>query len=151
MYSDLPSSFIEKNVNKAIVTQQQPKNMEKEPVKNSHGSVTKSMIDNNPIFMIYTEYDNNSKNVNKIRKSLWRMPLPDRLKSIWWAYTWPIKFLLTLTIPNPKTYRRLYPITFFMCICWIGVNAYLICWMVTVIGMMCMCIHLDSVFFLIYF
>lgn len=134
-FSDLPTSFIEKHFKEAIVIQQQPKNPKKEPVKCLQGSLTKSVIDNNPIFMIYTDYKNNSKNVNKIRKSLWRMPLPDRLKSIWWAYTWPIKLLLTLTVPNPKTYRRLYPITFLMCICWIGLNAYLICWMVTVIGM----------------
>lgn len=84
--------------------------------------------------MIYTKYDSN-ESVNKIRKSLWRVPVSNRLKSIWWTYTWPIKFILTITVPNPKTYRRLYPVTFLMCILWIGLNAYMVVWMLTVIGM----------------
>lgn len=70
----------------------------------------------------------------KKRKSLWIMPSGDRTRLIWWIYTWPIKLLLTISIPNPKTYRRLYPLTFFMCIIWIGLNAYMIVWMITVMG-----------------
>lgn len=97
-------------------------------------TLSKSSIDNNPIFMIYTKCES-VEDVNKVRKSLWRLPVSNRLKTIWWCYTWPIKCILTITIPNPKTYRRLYPLTFLMCIIWIGVNAYMIVWMLTVIGM----------------
>lgn len=86
--------------------------------------------------MIYNK-DSHTKSddsVKKVRKSLWRLPSSDRLKTVWWVYTWPIKCVLTLTIPNPKTYRRLYPLTFIMCIIWIGLNAYMIVWMISVIG-----------------
>lgn len=83
--------------------------------------------------MIYTSTET-VESVNKVRKSLWRFPVADRFKTIWWIYTWPIKFILTITIPNPKTYRRLYPLSFLMCILWIGLNAYMIVWMITVIG-----------------
>lgn len=69
------------------------------------------------------------------RKSLWRLPEGHLARTIWWYYTWPIRCILTLAIPNPKTWRRLYPLTFFMCIIFIGINSYLIVWMVTVMGM----------------
>lgn len=74
------------------------------------------------------------ENGNKSVKSLWSIPMTNRLTTMWFIYTWPIKLLLTLTIPNPKTYRRFYPFTFFMCIVWIGVNSYVIVWMLSVIG-----------------
>lgn len=70
----------------------------------------------------------------KTRKTLWSLPEGNRLRKIWWTYTWPIKCLLTVFIPNPKTWRRMYPVTFVMCVLFIGMNAYLIVWMMTVMG-----------------
>lgn len=141
---DLPSSFIEKNFGEVIVQQQhqqpcemKPNAKEKEAIRKIEKlerTLSKSSIDNNPIFMIYTKCES-VDNVKKVRKSLWRIPIANRLKTIWWIYTWPIKCILTITIPNPKTFRRLYPLTFLMCILWIGLNAYMIVWMLTVIGM----------------
>lgn len=83
--------------------------------------------------MIYVR-EESVNDENKIRKSLWNFPAVSGLRTVWWFYTWPIKFVLTMTIPNPKTYRRLYPLSFLMCIIWIGSNAYMVVWMVTVIG-----------------
>lgn len=71
----------------------------------------------------------------KQRRSLWSVPRgKGRFRIVWWIYTWPIKCLLTLTIPCPKTWRRLYPLTFIMCVIFIGINAYMIVWMLTVTG-----------------
>lgn len=85
--------------------------------------------------MIYSqEKEIDEETGRKVRKSLWRIPCVDRLKTAWWFYTWPIKLILTCTIPNPKTYRKLYPLTFLMCIIWIGLNAYMIVWMITIVG-----------------
>ncbi len=70
----------------------------------------------------------------KLRKSLWTFPNGKWPRKLWWIYTWPIKLILTLTIPNPKTYKKLYPLTFALCIIWIGVNSYMIVWMMTVVG-----------------
>lgn len=155
--TDLPSSFIEKNFTQqkqqqkpppyqqqqqqnviVVTTSPQPCEKSKEANKASkkdqfQRTLSKSSIDNNPIFMIYTKYES-TEDVNKERKSLWRIPIANRLKTIWWIYTWPIKFILTITIPNPKTFRKLYPLSFIMCIMWIGLNAYMIVWMLTVIG-----------------
>lgn len=133
----LPSSFIEKNFHHVIINQPKPivdEKLEKKRKMELERTLSKSSIDNSPIFMIYTRDDDDSDG-NKIRKSLWHLP-PTRTvpKTLWWFYTWPIKFVLTMTIPNPKTYRRLYPLTFLLCIIWIGSNAYLVVWMVTVIG-----------------
>ncbi|XP_059491181.1 sodium/potassium/calcium exchanger 3-like isoform X2 [Neocloeon triangulifer] len=53
----------------------------------------------------------------------------------WWKiFTMPIKIMLWLTIPDCKKYPRLYPLTFIMCVCWIGTMTYVISWMITVIG-----------------
>lgn len=119
---DLPSSFIEKNFQHVIIVQPQPiveKSPEKKQKLELERTLSKSSIDNSPIFMIYTRDDDDGTDENKVRKSLWRLPATRTLpKTLWWIYTWPIKFVLTMTIPNPKTYRRLYPLTFLLCIIW---------------------------------
>lgn len=134
--TELPSSFIEKNFQQVIVSQPTTNGTKKE-VKNKRDllerTLSKSSINNGSIFLIYTR-EESVIDGNEVRKSLWNLPIGNRLKTIWWAYTWLIKFMLTMTIPNPKTYRRLYPLTFLMCIIWIGLNAYMVVWMVTVIG-----------------
>lgn len=102
-----------------------------------HGSLSKSSLNDAPIYMIYVEshkFDAKNSKETTSEKSLWNCPMTTKLNTMWWIYTWPIKFVLTLTIPNPKTYRRCYPITFVMCIVWIGVNSFMIVWMVSVIG-----------------
>lgn len=75
-----------------------------------------------------------SVSVKKPGKSLWVIPRYSIGLTIWWFYTWPIRALTTCLIPNPKTYRRLYPLTFIMCILFIGANSYLVFWMMAVIG-----------------
>lgn len=70
----------------------------------------------------------------KQRKSLWQRPLGNNWRTAWWLYTWPIKCILTVTIPNPKTWRKLYPLTFLMCVIFIGLNSYMIVWMITIMG-----------------
>lgn len=103
--------------------------------------VTISSVDN-ALYMIYMiENDavldmKQDEDIKEMNDSLWHLPDTTTIGRLWWAYIWPIKFVLTITIPNPKTFRNLYPLTFIMCIIWIGINAYLIVWMVTVIGML---------------
>lgn len=137
----MPTSFVESNLKDAISLQvddlRKIANIEEKP-KTLHGSLSKSSLSDMPIFMIYTNPSksetNKEVNEQKEDKSLWNCPMTGRLKTLWWIYTWPIKFLLTLTIPNPKTYRRCYPLTFVISIIWIGLNSYMIVWMMTVIG-----------------
>lgn len=111
--------------------------------KSLHGSISKSSLNDMPIFMIYMEKHEQQQtqqnqaektNENGNQSDLWTFPMTSRLTTMWFIYTWPIKLLLTLTIPNPKTYRRFYPFTFIMCIVWIGVNSYVIVWMLSIIG-----------------
>lgn len=71
----------------------------------------------------------------KPKKSVWRFPKENSvLYKIWWIYTWPLKFVLGLTVPSPVTCRRFYPLSFVMCIVWIGVNSYFVSWSMTVLG-----------------
>lgn len=70
----------------------------------------------------------------KAQKNLWSVPTHSVWATIWWLYTWPIRVITTCLIPNPKTVRRLYPLAFVMCIVFIGVNSYLIFWMIVVVG-----------------
>lgn len=135
-YLELPASYIEQNLKNTVITREinHAKVAPPEP-KVQHGDISKSSINNDPIYMIYPKenYDDGTHE-KKVRKSLWHLPIANKLKLVWWIYTWPIKFVLTMTIPNPKTFRKLYPLTFIMCIIWIGLNAYMIVWMITIMG-----------------
>ncbi|KAL3282930.1 hypothetical protein HHI36_006088 [Cryptolaemus montrouzieri] len=52
-----------------------------------------------------------------------------------WIYLFPIKVVLFFLVPDPKKHRVLFPITFIMCIILIGVNSYVVSWMITLIGL----------------
>lgn len=67
-------------------------------------------------------------------KSLWRINTDSKFKTFWWFYTWPIRCILTFTVPNPKRMRAWYPLTFVLCIVYIGLNSFMIYWMVAIIG-----------------
>ncbi|KAH8246083.1 hypothetical protein KR026_006242, partial [Drosophila bipectinata] len=64
------------------------------------------------------------------------------LMKFWWIFVFPIKFALSWLIPHPMKYRRLYPLSFIMCILCIGANAYLIVWMLTAFGV---AIHVPTI------
>ena len=48
----------------------------------------------------------------------------------------PIAFILMITIPSPRRpcTRRLYPLTFLLCVVWIAISAYMVSWMLAVVG-----------------
>ncbi|XP_031369643.1 sodium/potassium/calcium exchanger 4-like isoform X1 [Apis dorsata] len=58
------------------------------------------------------------------------------IEKCWFMFGWPLKFLLFITIPDPKIERlkHWYPLTFIMCMIWIAISSYLVSWMTTVIG-----------------
>lgn len=59
------------------------------------------------------------------------------IRQIMWAIIWPIHLLFALTIPDceQKKFKNLFPVTFLMCIVWIGSLSYLVAWMITIVGM----------------
>jgi hypothetical protein len=64
-------------------------------------------------------------------------PVGGILQTAWHVFSWPISLLVFISIPDCRKnhFRHLYPLTFFMCIVWIGTASYLNAWMMTVIGM----------------
>ncbi|XP_076631843.1 sodium/potassium/calcium exchanger 4 isoform X1 [Colletes latitarsis] len=54
----------------------------------------------------------------------------------WFVFTWPLRFLLFITIPDIRRerFKKLYPVTFIMCVIWIAIASYLVSWMMTVVG-----------------
>ncbi|XP_055843681.1 sodium/potassium/calcium exchanger 3 isoform X1 [Episyrphus balteatus] len=110
----------------------------------------KEDINGNGIFVVNTIGNSSvASNINLTHSKSWNedevtIEMPDKLfelprgKSItmkvWWAYSWPIRALLSCIIPNPITRKKWYPLTFIMCIIIIGCNAYLIVWMLTALG-----------------
>lgn len=58
------------------------------------------------------------------------------IEKCWFMFGWPLKFLLYVTIPDVRIERlkRWYPLTFIMCVIWIGISSYLVSWMTTVVG-----------------
>lgn len=59
----------------------------------------------------------------------------DGKKSMFWfLFTWPIRFLLWITIPHPNKHPKLFPLSFIMCIVWIAATSWVVFWMVVIIG-----------------
>ncbi|XP_059622452.1 sodium/potassium/calcium exchanger 3-like [Phlebotomus argentipes] len=74
------------------------------------------------------------KEIQECGSSLWTIRRGSALQTIWWLYTWPIHLVLTFLVPNPRTNRKLYPLTFILCIILIGGNSYMIYFMISIIG-----------------
>ncbi|EEB15955.1 sodium/potassium/calcium exchanger 3 precursor, putative [Pediculus humanus corporis] len=58
------------------------------------------------------------------------------LKQIIWIAVWPMRLIFFVSIPDcekPK-YKKWFPLTFIMCIIWIGSLSYVVAWMITIIG-----------------
>ncbi|CAH1958916.1 unnamed protein product [Acanthoscelides obtectus] len=55
---------------------------------------------------------------------------------ITWIVTWPIHVVFLLTIPDCEKarFKKWFPLTFIMCIVWIGSLSYAVAWMITIIG-----------------
>jgi len=55
---------------------------------------------------------------------------------IWWLCFFPTNILFFLSIPDVRRPKcvKWFPLSFFMCIAWIGVVAYEVTWLITVIG-----------------
>lgn len=67
---------------------------------------------------------------------LWKLPVGGCGTWLIWFGSWPIRLVLTLTIPDcrEERWRRWYVITLIMCICWIASLTYIVSWMMEVIG-----------------
>lgn len=73
----------------------------------------------------------------KSSHSLWRYPKEKTwFKQIMWIITWPIYLVFLFTIPDCEKprFKKLFPLTFTMCIVWIGSLSYLVAWMITIVG-----------------
>lgn len=53
-----------------------------------------------------------------------------------WVMTWPISFVLYVTIPDCRKHVKWYPASFIMCMVWIGSTSYTVAWFITVIGLL---------------
>lgn len=53
-----------------------------------------------------------------------------------WIVTWPIHLVFLFTIPDcgKARFKNWFPLTFIMCIVWIGSLSYIVAWMITIIG-----------------
>lgn len=58
------------------------------------------------------------------------------LRKTAWVTTWPIHLVFMCTIPDCEKprFKNWFPITFLMCIIWIGSLSYVVAWMITIIG-----------------
>lgn len=71
------------------------------------------------------------------KSSLFRYPKEKNIfRQFLWIIVWPTELLFFLTIPNceQKRFKNLFPLTFLMCIVWIGSLSYLVAWMITIVG-----------------
>lgn len=61
---------------------------------------------------------------------------PTILRVFFWITILPIHIVFLFTIPdcNLKRFRKWFPLTFIMCIIWIGSLSYVVAWMITIVG-----------------
>lgn len=63
-----------------------------------------------------------------------------------WLIIWPIHLLFRVAIPDCKKAKnnKIFPLTFVMCIVWIGSLSYVVAWMITIIGKSQLHFHHDG-------
>ncbi|XP_017785417.1 PREDICTED: sodium/potassium/calcium exchanger 3 [Nicrophorus vespilloides] len=69
--------------------------------------------------------------------SLWKWPSGrGKFTQMTWILTWPIHLVFLFTIPDCEKprFKKWFPLTFMMCIVWIGSLSYVVAWMITIIG-----------------
>ncbi|CAG9853912.1 unnamed protein product [Phyllotreta striolata] len=79
----------------------------------------------------------NTEKGEKNRHSLWKWPRKrGKLAQFTWIITWPIYLIFLFTIPDceKRRFKKWFPLTFVMCIIWIGSLSYAVAWMITIIG-----------------
>lgn len=84
-----------------------------------------------------TESNGDKEDEEEEKFSLCRYPFGKGwFRQLTWFITWPIYLVFALTIPDcekPKL-KKWFPLTFMMCIIWIGSLSYFVAWMITIIG-----------------
>ncbi|XP_045458114.1 sodium/potassium/calcium exchanger 3 [Melitaea cinxia] len=81
--------------------------------------------------------EGNKEAVEEYRHSLWKWPSGrSKLTKTTWIVTWPIHLVFLFTIPDCEKprFKNWFPLTFIMCIVWIGSLSYIVAWMITIIG-----------------
>ncbi|KAG5679260.1 hypothetical protein PVAND_008840 [Polypedilum vanderplanki] len=131
-------NFVKNIVEERLMWCQRIKNYD---IENQRPRETQSGIENSS----YVESEISTNEVNEIKQTeeeevenvfeLWKLP-ENRTTLIifWYIFTWPIRFLLHYTIPDPVKHKNLFPISFLMCVIWIGCTSYMVFWMVVIIG-----------------
>lgn len=129
--SKMVHNFIEKR-------KRRQQNQEKPPID---GIINPIVVESDYVVYLdepvnnFVEYkEEPEKNDTEEEYSLWKMPQGSLWKKLFFFYLWPIKALFAFTVPDPKRYPKWFPVTFLMCIVWIGINSYMVSWMITIIG-----------------
>ncbi|XP_031767305.1 probable sodium/potassium/calcium exchanger CG1090 isoform X2 [Galleria mellonella] len=81
--------------------------------------------------------DETKDGVDEYEHSLWKWPTGRScLTKTTWIVTWPIHLVFLFTIPDCEKprFKNWFPLTFMMCIVWIGSLSYIVAWMITIIG-----------------
>ncbi|KAI5641344.1 sodium/calcium exchanger protein domain-containing protein [Phthorimaea operculella] len=100
---------------------------------------------NNDVEVVSPEDNPNQPNAEEVNKevvdeykhSLWKWPSGRSwLTKTAWIVTWPIHLVFLFTIPDCEKprFKNWFPLTFMMCIVWIGSLSYIVAWMITIIG-----------------
>lgn len=92
---------------------------------------------NKPVESVPEKKENEDAAADEDDYNLFKYPKEKSwFKQIMWFAIWPIHLVYWLTIPNCESarFKNLFPVTFLMCIIWIGSLSYLVAWMITIVG-----------------
>ncbi|XP_027840072.2 sodium/potassium/calcium exchanger 5-like isoform X2 [Aphis gossypii] len=86
-----------------------------------------------PVKKSQTSKDPNEIDIEEPISPIWKVPT-GVLPIMWWVFSLPVAFMLSVTVPDCRTRRKVYPFTFIMCIIWIGISSYIVSWMLSICG-----------------
>ncbi|XP_049885509.1 sodium/potassium/calcium exchanger 5 isoform X1 [Pectinophora gossypiella] len=115
----------DENLNKVVNIEIDSKTNDSEPARPDEG-VNQTSVD-----------ETNKEKVDEYEHSLWKWPSGRSwLTKTTWVVTWPIHLVFLFTIPDCEKprFKNWFPLTFIMCIVWIGSLSYIVAWMITIIG-----------------
>lgn len=137
--NDRLMNFVKHIIEERLMWCQRIKNYD---IENQRPKETQAGIENSS----YIESETSNGEISAVKKieeeeedekefELWQLPENKSALNIsWFFFTWPIRFLLHYTIPDPVKHKNLFPISFLMCIVWIGCTSYMVFWMVVIVG-----------------
>ncbi|XP_018579778.1 sodium/potassium/calcium exchanger 3 isoform X2 [Anoplophora glabripennis] len=125
------------NTEICVVQPMEPQIHSSNPPSHLNGSLKIPVNDAQEVDEVNNKVEVNNYVEEEEPHSLWKWPAGrGKFTQATWILTWPIYLIYHFTIPDCERprFKKWFPLTFIMCIIWIGSLSYVVAWMITIIG-----------------